>query len=509
MRHCHKALSLLLCAALLFSLCGVCALAEAPLPESDHDYANNLEQRWDYTYPGEARGLFVTFSEDTWVEEVSGWIIIDGLVDEKAGGVTVGGLAKNIFPPSFKTGDVIVIRGENDQYVGSYRGSALAGKTVFVPGRSFSVTLITDSSVTGYGFRVTAVEPCPDDYLRDVTFYPGQGNEAFTQTFRADGTVTFDDWYYREDGFAFAGWAAEEGGAVLYEASAEAPAADVPAALYGVWAPLALGRDEVLPFTNSGWYFEVDDQDHYYMTAEDYYHMQANLFKNFGLGPYPTPVVSVVLATYRDWPFAGSCYGISLVTALQHYGLIDILPMQNAACMNDMEPDAELISLINYYQTQTATSFPAENKALVKGSPNMRQQFRDLYRTVSEGKIVILTFFREGITRLNEGHVLLLTGCYTTAAGDMVFIVYDCNSSDYQYGWYDGTFRVPAGSATAVYEGDNIDAFFWTADFSRFTSFAIDGKGAPFAWYLSYLKHVIETLISFVRMMGTVLGAGR
>ena len=183
MKHCHKALSLLLCAALLFSLCGVCALAEAPLPESDHDYANNLEQRWDYTYPGEARGLFVTFSEDTWVEEVSGWIIIDGLVDEKAGGVTVGGLAKNIFPPSFKTGDVIVIRGENDQYVGSYRGRALAGKTVFVPGRSFSVTLITDSSVTGYGFRVTAVEPCPDDYLRDVTFYPGQGNEAFTQTF--------------------------------------------------------------------------------------------------------------------------------------------------------------------------------------------------------------------------------------------------------------------------------------------------------------------------------------
>ena len=503
MRYIRKTVSLLLCAALLLSFGGVFASAQAPLPESEHDYANNTEQRWDYTYPGEARGLFVTFSEDTWVEEVRGWIIIDDLVDAASGGVTVGGLEKNIFPPSFKTGDVIVIRGEDDRYVGSYRGNELAGKTVFVPGRSFSVTLITDGSVTGYGFKVTSVEPCPDDYLRDVTFFPGKGYDDFTETFLADETVDFGR-TFREDGFAFVGWSAEENGAVLFDGESTALAADVPAALYGVWVPLALGGDEVFDFTNSSWYFDVDGEDHYYMTAEDYYQMQANLFKNFGLGPYPTPVVSVVLATYRDWQFTGSCYGISLVTALQHYGLIDILPMQGAACMNDMEPDGELISLLNYYQTQVATSFPAENKALVKGSPNMRQQFRDMYRTVSEGKIVMLTYFREGVTRVNEGHVILLTGCYTTAAGDMAFIVYDCNSYDYENGWYDETFRVPAGGNTAVYDGDNIEAFFWTADFSRFRSFDINGKGAPTAWYLSYLRHVIETLVSFVRMMGNL-----
>ena len=503
MRRFHQILSLLLCAALLLPCCGLSAAAEGAFPESAHDYADNLEQRWDYTYPGEARGLFVTFSEDTWVEAVSGWIRIDDLVDA-AGTVTVGGMGKSIFPPSFKTGDVIVIRGENDKYIGSYRGSELAGKTVFVPGRSFSVTLITDGSVTGYGFRVTAVEPCPDDYLRDVTFFPGGGYEAFTETFRKDETVDFDDRDFVKEGCAFVGWSAQENGAVLFDREAEATAADVPAALYGVWVPLALGRDEVFDFNNSSWYFDVDGQDHYYMTAGDYYRMQANLFKNFGLGPYPTPVVSAVLATYRDWDFAGSCYGMSVVTALQHYGYIDILPMQDASCLNEMEPDEELISLINYYQTQTATSFPAENKALVKGSPNMRQQLRDLYRTVSEGKIAILTFFREGITQLNEAHVILLTGCYTTAAGDMAFIAYDCNYDGYAYGWFDDIFRVPAGGSTAVYDGDNIDAFFWTDDFSRFESFDINGKSAPFAWYLSYFRHVIETLVSFFRMLGNI-----
>lgn len=502
MKHLTKTLSLLLCAALLFSCCGLFAGAEDALPESEHDYANNLEQRWDYTYPGEAKGLFVTFSEDTWVEEYQGWIKIDDIVDN--GAVTVGSMGKNIIVPSFRTGDVIVIYGENDKYIGSYRGNALAGKTIFIPGRSFSITLITDGSVTGYGFKVTKVEPCPDDYIRDITFIPGGDAADFTETFTADGTVDFDDWYFRQDGFAFVGWSDTEGGAVQFDADGQAPVADVPATLYGVWVPLALGREEVFSFYNSSWYFDVDDQDHYYMTAEDYYNMQANLFKNFGLGPYPTPVVSIVLATYRDWEFAGSCYGMSVVTALQHYGYLDVLSMQNAACMNDMEPDEALISLINYYQTQTATSFPAENKALVKGSPNMRQQFRDLYRTVSEGNIVMLTYFREGIERLNQGHVILLTGCYTTANGDMAFIVYDCNSSDYEYGWYDETFRVPAGSSTAVYDGDNIDAFFWTDDFSRFSSFDINGKTTPFAWYISYFRHVIEVLVSFFRMLSNI-----
>ncbi|MBQ6119487.1 MAG: hypothetical protein IJK98_09665 [Clostridia bacterium] len=497
-----KSFALALCLALLIPFGGLCAGAEDPLPESEHDYANDLDQRWDYTWPGEARGLFVTFSEDTWVEELGGWIIIDDIVEN--GAVTVGSMGKNIIFPTHKTGDVIVIYGENDKYIGSYRGDALAGKTIFIPGRSFAIELITDGSVTGYGFKVTKVEPCPDDYIREITFLPGGDAASFTELYTAEDTVYFDDWYYRRDGFAFAGWSDTENGAVLFDTEDEATAGDVPQTLYGVWVPLALGREEVFSFHNSSWYFDVDDQDHYYMTAEDYYTMQANLFKNFGLGPYPTPVVSVVLATFRDWEFAGSCYGMSVVTALQHYGYLDVLSMQNAACMNDMEPDEALISLINYYQTQTATSFPAENKALVKGSPNMRQQFRDLYRTVSEGNIVMLTYFREGIERLNQGHVILLTGCYTTANGDMAFIVYDCNSSDYEYGWYDETFRVPAGSSTAVYDGENIDAFFWTDDFSRFTSFDINGKTTPFAWYISYFRHIIETLTAFIRMIGNV-----
>ena len=52
MARMRKTVSLLLCAALLFSFGGLLAAAGEPLPESEHDYANNFEQRWDYTDPG-------------------------------------------------------------------------------------------------------------------------------------------------------------------------------------------------------------------------------------------------------------------------------------------------------------------------------------------------------------------------------------------------------------------------------------------------------------------------
>ena len=34
-------------------------------PESEHPYQNELRCTWEYTYPSEAEGLYITFSDDT------------------------------------------------------------------------------------------------------------------------------------------------------------------------------------------------------------------------------------------------------------------------------------------------------------------------------------------------------------------------------------------------------------------------------------------------------------
>ncbi len=91
--------------------------------QSPHNYDNNMAKVWSYTKPG-AEQVSIAFSTNTKVEYGC---------------------------------DYIYILDQNNREIGVYTGSALAGKTVTVDGPTVKVKLVTDGSLTYYGFRVTAI----------------------------------------------------------------------------------------------------------------------------------------------------------------------------------------------------------------------------------------------------------------------------------------------------------------------------------------------------------------
>ncbi|MBI3684250.1 MAG: hypothetical protein HY235_28070 [Acidobacteria bacterium] len=95
-------------------------------PESDHPYADNTDRTWTFTLPGSAASLNVTFDSRTSVE------------------------------PGY---DFIHVLDANSRPIpGSpFSGNQLAGRTVTVTGSTVRIRLVTDDSVTDYGFKVTAI----------------------------------------------------------------------------------------------------------------------------------------------------------------------------------------------------------------------------------------------------------------------------------------------------------------------------------------------------------------
>lgn len=91
--------------------------------QSSHPYANNEDVVYVYRVSNAAR-IALTFSSDTYVED---------------------------------NYDFIGIFNDKDVLINAYTGSELAGQTIVLRGNVFKVYLYTDSSVTKYGFRVTAV----------------------------------------------------------------------------------------------------------------------------------------------------------------------------------------------------------------------------------------------------------------------------------------------------------------------------------------------------------------
>ncbi|MBQ6119833.1 MAG: hypothetical protein IJK98_11410, partial [Clostridia bacterium] len=65
MKKSNRILSILLCAVMLLTALILPGTAAAPYPESEHNYKNNMDQTWEYVYPGNPGQLFVTFSERT------------------------------------------------------------------------------------------------------------------------------------------------------------------------------------------------------------------------------------------------------------------------------------------------------------------------------------------------------------------------------------------------------------------------------------------------------------
>lgn len=118
------------------------------LLESVHNYANNASDY--YQYIGNYEYQFVTFSEDTYVEEDYDWIIIQ-------------------LP-------------DGSDYA-RFTGDELAGKTIFIPAKEFLVNIQSDSSVNGYGFKITDVEGFVEYRLTSVAEFPANISSVEAEAF--------------------------------------------------------------------------------------------------------------------------------------------------------------------------------------------------------------------------------------------------------------------------------------------------------------------------------------
>ncbi|MGN0295314.1 MAG: InlB B-repeat-containing protein [Lachnospiraceae bacterium] len=96
-------------------------------PESDHNYANNTDETWTYTLEGGENGIYVTFDEQTQTE--SGY-------------------------------DFIYVYDGEDNEIGRYSGTELAGVTLYVPTATVKIRLTADKSSVYYGFKVDSITAC-------------------------------------------------------------------------------------------------------------------------------------------------------------------------------------------------------------------------------------------------------------------------------------------------------------------------------------------------------------
>lgn len=106
-------------------------MTNAPLgngfPESPHPYPNNFNQTWSYQGPADAMALNLTFDPRTATE--SGYDFIS------------------------------IMDGSGQAVAAPFSGTALAGRTIQVNGRSVQIRLTSDGSNTAWGFALTNVTP--------------------------------------------------------------------------------------------------------------------------------------------------------------------------------------------------------------------------------------------------------------------------------------------------------------------------------------------------------------
>ncbi len=146
---------------------GLCTVCGLPDLQSDHPYADNLDQTWTHTVDG-AGIISVTFSEETFVEE-------------------------NI--------DYIYLYDGQDKELGYYTGAQLAGQTVTVSGNTIKIRLVSDSSTNGFGFQVTsitsspAIEQTTDGVIQLLKHIDGHdvGLDDAVADINGDGDVTVFD----------------------------------------------------------------------------------------------------------------------------------------------------------------------------------------------------------------------------------------------------------------------------------------------------------------------------
>lgn len=123
--------------------------------QSEHPYSKNVDTTWVYTYPAPADSLEITFSFDTETENNCDWIyVLDG----------------------------------NGKQIEKQSGTALANKTITVPGNVVKIRLTSDGSTQKNGFLVSNIKANGSKSV--VTLASGDCGTNVTWELDSNGTLT-------------------------------------------------------------------------------------------------------------------------------------------------------------------------------------------------------------------------------------------------------------------------------------------------------------------------------
>ncbi len=498
MKKCRKLLSVLLCAVLCAGCLVFPSAAEDAFPQSEHPYANDLDETYTYTYPGDVDGFYMTFSEDTFFETDTlvffdkNGVQLDLTVDEVLEMDTAEFL-RLVDSYEYKQGDLLCVYA-GDEYLRYYDGDSLAGTTVYIPGNTVKLELISDESVSCYGFSVDRISAEKPEDVYTVTYdLDGRTDMVYCYKDGEEAEILSGSGIMNGDKVCKA-WSTTKGGAAVYDGG-ETFTVTADTALYPVYTSILLSADEVYNFDNDYEPFAVNKYDvneedgsystDYYMSEDDYNTMLNNLLRFGALSAAGS------MAGYPESYWGGSCYGMSLTVALHHLGMLDLFIYGNGEnSVKDLAPTPQLISCINYYQAQEYPASKVENTADYPGTFQYSYQLKKMYETVKNGNIVLFGFY-ENHSYDSLGHAVLLTGAYDDFEGNHVLIAYDCNyGSSYSNGTATRYIIAPDYTyMTSEIYGDII-GFDWLSDFSCFESFDINGEGDASSWFKSIFRHI-------------------
>lgn len=546
-----KTVSVLLSLLLVFSALCLPVYAAAAYPESEHNYKNGSTDVQTYVCPGAPDGMFITFSNDTYTEPSDYTDIYVGEVTEEM----LRQFAKQGYFE--KQGDTIRIEYGDGALYGEFQGDQLAGETIYIPSDTVKITLTSDISVTGYGYKITKIstdipagqamviydvdgEKYPVNYSAGdslelhynfqnmivgnkaiVGWQTQDGKKLWYRNYENDDTefdfprpdfdaymadeITYEEYLAQWDAYdkAYNEW--EYGADMKLEAGKTY-------VLTPIWCDVAIRSDEVYSFTNSTRYF-CNQVDGYYFKDDDFYQQYLNYGVTFALSPLaPVGAIACTVLT-AVWPtieWSGSCCGFPLTVLLQHNGKIDMLSGQGVDCVRDLTPDETVISRINFYNSQAVAGFPTDNMGLKRGTKDYTRQLKKLFKTVESGTPVYFEYYSDDghilmnilhldLDMISMAHGVLLTGAYTDPDGNHVILGYNNNSTNYYRGYTD-VYTIDK-DFTDIYDnyGSLLDGFSWNADISYLDSFPIDGFPNPFAWHIEFLKNIFTNLIEILR----------
>ena len=525
MKKIRQLLSAVLAAALLLTALTLPGSAADAYPESEHNYKNNADETWEYVYPGQPEQLFVTFSTQTaFAGKWTGYNYLDDAdVTEEA----LQRFAEDGYIYTYED-DRLYVYDNTGALYGSYTGRELSGVTLCLPGDRFSLELISDDTISDYGFSIDFISPDLPEGLAIVNYHAD--GDVYPLAVPAGEPVTLNAAYMlcQKGDKMLIGWQTEDGREWNYNAdrwSRYGTQTDIVAEpgatydLYPVYCPIGLTAEEVYSFTNDDYTFSGG----YYYTDSDYFRNVGNWMAAYGVTPFmPLAAVGLAyLAVY--WPtysFMGSCCGFPVTELLQHYGKIDLLSAQGASSVSELEPTDELISTINVYNNNCVACHLVNNMGIDPGTEAYSAQLKKLYATLEQGTPVYFEFYpgsqhpMKTIATMDAEsaenflsnicvHGILLTGAYTAADGSHVLIACDCNSTSYVNGGCN-ILTIDEDFTEISYHG-TLDGFSWNDDVSQFDTFKLQGVSNPFSWHIAFLRHVIDSLKQFLALFSAAL----